>query len=183
MEEYIDERISLLSARFQTTQDLARKKQIKTRINLQLSFKEALSERMLDLQDVNDSLTTRAHKLKLFKRHNSELRKDILATQNSRQELAFEYDNVLAEFDMEKEAFEATNRLSTSMFDIQAAIQRGRDRARGEGRVDEGPDIPLSMFLANVGRDVGSLGGGLLDQTRRFNGLLEKAADFLEGRA
>jgi hypothetical protein len=183
MEEYIDERVALLSSRFQGTQDLTRRKQIKTRINLQLSFKEALSERMLDLQDVNDSLTSRAHKLKLFKRHNAELRKEILATQNSRHEIALEYDNVLAEFEAEKEAFESRNNLSTAMFDIQAAIRRGKEKQEELDRVEDGPDIPISMFLETCGRDVGSVGGGLLDKLSKFNGVLERAAGFLEGRA
>jgi hypothetical protein len=183
IEEYIDERVAMLSSRFQGTQDLARRKQIKTRINLQLSFKEALSERMLDLQDVNDSLTSRAHKLKLFKRHNAELRKEILATQNSRYELAIEYDNVLAEFEAEKEAFESRNRLSTAMFDIQMAIRRGKEKQEELGRVDDGPEIPISMFLETCGRDIGSVGGGLLDKLSTFNGVLERAAGFLEGRA
>jgi hypothetical protein len=183
MEEYIDERVALLSVRFQGTQDLARRKQIKTRINLQLSFKEALSERMLDLQDVNDSLTSRAHKLKLFKRRNAELRKEILAMQNSRHEIAFEYDNVLAEFEAEKEMFESRNRLSTAVFDIQAAIRRGKEKQEELQRTEDGPEIPISMFLETVGRSVGSVGGGLLDEVTSFNGALERAAGFLEGRA
>ena len=183
IEEYIDDRVSLLSKRFQGTEDLTHRKQIKSRINLQLSFKEALSERMMDLQDLNDCFTIRAQKLKAFKRRNAELRKEILATQTSRQEIAIEYDNVLTEFELEKEAFEAQNTLSTAMFDIQAAIAHGREKAIDEHREDEGPELPTSMLLDTVSRNVGSVGGGFLQGVRSFNAVLENAAMILEGRA
>ncbi|KAF2704906.1 hypothetical protein K504DRAFT_440658 [Pleomassaria siparia CBS 279.74] len=182
MEDYIDSRVNQLSARYQGTQDLDRRKQIKTRINLQLSFKEALTERMMDLQDVNDSLTIRTQKLKAFKKVNAELRKEILAAQEGRQEMALEMDDVLAEFEMEKKEYETNKKLSADMFDIQAAIKRGREKAIELNREGEGPDVPLSMLLENVARGVGSVGGGLLYEVQTFNGMLEKAARFLEGR-
>jgi hypothetical protein len=37
--------------------------------------------------------------------------------------------------------------------------------------------------LETCGRDVGSVGGGLLNKLSTFNGVLERAAGFLEGRA
>lgn len=182
LEETIDNRLSRMAERAQTSQDSARRKELRSSINLTLSFKESLDEKLLDLQDANDVLSTNFKKVKLFKRDNAQLRKEILTLQNDRQEIALEQDDVQAAFDAEKARVEARNTLSANIFDIEAAIQNGRERARKERREDEGPKIPLSMLLDTVGRDVGSFGGGLFSHVKGFNGLLEWAAGWLEGR-
>ncbi len=183
LEEAIDHRLSKMLEKMQTSQDSMRRKELRGEVNLTLSFKESLVEKLLDLQDANDVLTTNMKKLKIFKRDNAELRKDILALQNNRQEIALEHDDVQAEFEMEKNTVEARNTLSANMFDIEAAIENGRKKAQQERREDEGPDVPLSTLLDTVSRDVGSLGGGLLANVKSFNSLLERAAGWLEGRA
>ncbi|CAO2657591.1 Nn.00g037170.m01.CDS01 [Neocucurbitaria sp. VM-36] len=183
LEETIDHRLNRIAEKMQTSSDSAQRKDLRSEINLSLSFKESLNEKLLDLQDANDVLSINFKKMKLFKRDNAELRKEILSLQNSRQEIALEHDDVQAEFEAEKAKVEARNTLSANMFDIEAAIHNGRERARKEGREDEGPEIPISMLLETVGRDVGSSGGGLLGHVRGFNGLLERAAGWLEGRA
>ena len=183
VEEAIDHRLGRILEKMQTLQDSARRKEVRSEVNLALSFKESLSEKLLDLQDANDVLTTNLKKLRIFKRDNAELRKDILALQNGRQEIALEHDDIQAEFEAEKAKVEARNTLSTNMFDIEAAIQNGRKKATQEGREGEGPDVPLSMLLEMVSRDVGSIGGGLLAHVKSFNNTLERAASWLEGRA
>ena len=183
LEETIDRRLNRMTESLQASQDSDRRKQLRSEINLSLSFKESLNEKLLDLQDANDVLSTNSKKIKLFKRENAELRKEILSLQNSRQEIAIEQDYVQARFEAEKAKVEARNMLSDNMFDIEAAIKNGREQARKEGRENEGPDIPLSMLLETVGKDIGSCGGGLLANVKNFNGLLEKAAGWLEGRA
>ncbi|KAF1841788.1 uncharacterized protein K460DRAFT_319169 [Cucurbitaria berberidis CBS 394.84] len=183
LEETIDHRLNRIAEKIQTSSDVAQRKALRSEINLSLSFKESLNEKLLDLQDANDVLSINLKKMKLFKRDNAELRKDILALQNNRQEVALEHDDVQAEFEAEKAIVETRNTLSANMFDIEAAIQNGRESARKEGREDEGPEIPLSMLLETVGGDVGSFGGGLLSNVKGFNGLLERAAGWLEGRA
>lgn len=180
--ETIDHRLTRMAEKMQTSKDSARRKELRSEINLSLSFQESLNEKLLDLQDANDILSTNFKKMKLFKRDNAELRKDILALQNSRQEIALEHDNVQAEYDAEKAVVDARNKLSEDMFDIGAAIQNGRRKARKEGRENEGPEIPLSMLLGMVGRDVGSVGGGLLANVKSLNNALERAAGWLEGR-
>jgi DNA-dependent RNA polymerase auxiliary subunit epsilon len=172
-----------MSEKLQTCQNSDRRKELRSEINLSLSFKESLNEKLLDLQDANDVLSTNFKKMKLFKRDKAELRKEILAIQNNRQDIALEQDDVQAEFEAEKARVDARNTLSENMFNIEAAIRSGREKARKEGRDDEGPAIPLGMLLDTVGRDVGSHGGGLLANVKSFNGLLERAAGWLEGRA
>lgn len=183
LEEAIDGRLTKMIEKMQTTQDSARRKELRGDINMSLSFKESLNEKLMDLQDANDVLTTNLKKMKLFKRDNAELRKEILALQNSRQDVALEHDDVQANFEAEKARVDKRNALSANMFDIEAAIQNGRKKARKEGRENEGPELPLSMLLENVGRDIGSFGGGLLTRVKGFNGALERAAGWLEGKA
>jgi hypothetical protein len=183
LEEAIDHRLSKMLEKLQTSQDSTRRKELRSEVNLSLSFKESLNEKLLDLQDANDVLTTNLKKTKGFKRDNAELRKDILALQNSRQDVALEHDDVQAEFEAEKAKVEARSTLSANLFDIEAAIQNGRKKAEREGREGEGPSLPLSMLLEMVGRDVGSAGGGLLANLKSFNGLLGRVAGWLEGRA
>lgn len=183
LEEAIDHRLSRMLEKMQTSSDSARRKEMRSEVNLALSFKESLNEKLLDLQDANDVLTTNLKKMRIFKRVNAELRKDILALQNSRQEIALEHDDVQAEFEGEKVRVESRNTLSTNMFDIETAIQNGRKKAKQERREGEGPAIPLSMLLETVSRDVGSIGGGLLANVKSFNSTLERAAGWLEGRA
>ena len=183
LEEAIDYRLSRMLEKMQTLQDSVRRKELRSEVNLALSFKESLNEKLLDLQDANDVLTTNLKKSRIFKRDNARLRKDILSLQNGRQEIALEHDDVQAEFEAEKAKVEAKNALNANMFDIEAAIQNGRKKAKQEGREDEGPNVPLSMLLETVSRDVGSTGGGLLANVKSFNGMLERAAGWLERRA
>lgn len=183
LEETIDHRLGRLNEAVQSSDDSARRKELRGTLNMFLSFKESLNEKLLDLQDANDILSTNFQKLKLFKRDNAGLRRDILALQNSKQEVAIEHDDVQADHDAKKAVADARNKLSEDMFSIEAAVQAGRDKARREGREDEGPHVPLGMLIGMVGRDVGSDGGGLLGNIKIFNSALEKAAGWLEGRA
>ena len=183
LEGTIDQRLSRMAEKLQSSQDSARRKELRTEINLSLSFKESLNEKLLDLQDANDLLSANFKKTKLLKRDNAELRKEILSLQDSRQEIAIEHDNIQARYDAEKAEAEARNTLSDNMFEIEAAIKNGRDKARKEGRENEGPQIPLGMLLETVGNDVASRGGGLLANIKGLNRLLERAAGWLEGRA
>ncbi|PSN60776.1 hypothetical protein BS50DRAFT_681345 [Corynespora cassiicola Philippines] len=183
LDEGIQHRVDRMGEKLRNTQNTARRKEIKSRAMLALAFKESVSEKLLDLQDANDTITVGLKKLKTFKADNTKLRKEILAYQNNRQEIALELDEVQAGFDAEKRKVDARQQLSSNLFDIQAAIEAGKARARDEGREDEGPDVPLSMLLDTVGADVGSAGGGLLANLKGFNSLLERAAGWLEGRA
>jgi hypothetical protein len=183
LEETIDHSLNRMAEKLQASQDSTRRKELRSMLNTSLSFKESLNEKLLDLQDANDVLSTNFKKMKVFKRDNAELRKDILRLQNNRQDVALEQDDVQANYDSEKARVDARNKLSEDMFSIETAIQNGRKKARKEGREDEGPQIPLSMMLGMVGQDVGSSGGGLLSNVKLFSGALERAAGWLEGRA
>jgi hypothetical protein len=105
------------------------RKELRGGINLTLSFKESLEEKLLDLQDANDVLSSKLKQLKTFRRNNVDLRKDILALQNDRHEAALELDDVLAEYEAEKSTSDTRSTLNANMIGIEAAVQNGRDRA------------------------------------------------------
>lgn len=183
IEESIDHQVQRMAAKMETAEDPSRRKKLRSHINLALRFKESLVEKLMDLQDANDTLSAGFKKRKLLRKGNVERRKEMLAMQNSRHEVAVEMDDELAVYEAEKKKAEAKNKVSANMFDIEAAMESGRERARREGRENEGPERPLSMVLETVGRQVSSVGGGLLATIRHFNDGLERAADWLEGRA
>jgi hypothetical protein len=186
LEGTIDHRLSRIAEKLQTSQDSSHRKELRSEINLSLSFKESLNEKLLDLQDANDLLSTNFKKIKLFKRDNAELRKEILSLQDNRQEIAIEQDDIQARYDAEKAEADVRNTLSDDLFEIEAAIKNGREKARKEGREHEAPEVPLAFLLETVRDDVTMLGGGgsgFLSHVTKFNGLLERAAGFLEGRA
>ncbi|KAH8723925.1 hypothetical protein GQ44DRAFT_684206 [Phaeosphaeriaceae sp. PMI808] len=183
LEETLDYRLTRIAEKLQTSTDSTRRKELRGELNMSLSFKESLNEKLMDLQDANDVLSTNFKKMKLFKRDNTGLRKDILTLQNSREEIALEHDGIQAEYNAMKTKVDSRNKLSEDMFEIENAIHNGRRKARKEGREAEGPKVPLSMVLGMVGRDVGSFGGGLLKNVQSFSGVLERAAGWLEGRA
>lgn len=184
VENNIDHRIARLAGKMQSLQeDPARRKLMRTEINLALAFKESLSEKLLDLQDANDTLTSSFKKRKILRAGNLQRRREFIAIQNSRQEVALETDDKQASFNAAKEKVESKSKLSANLFEIQAAVQSGRDLARKKGRDSEGAEMPLEMWLDSVGRQVGSVGGGLLSSVKDFNRGLERAAGWLEGRA
>ncbi|KAL5407972.1 hypothetical protein PMIN03_006831 [Paraphaeosphaeria minitans] len=183
LEENIHHQVQRMATKMQTAEDSSRRKKLRGHINLALAFKENLVEKLMDLQDANDTLSAGFKKRKLLRKDNLERRKEILRIQNNRHEIALEMDDERAVYDAEKAKAEAKSKLNANMFEIQAAIQSGRERARREGREDEGPDRPLSMLIDKVGRQVGSVGGGLLASLQQFNEGLERAAGWLEGRA
>lgn len=183
LEENIDDQVQRMASKMQTADDSSRRKKLRGHINLALAFKESVVEKLMDLQDANDTLSAGFKKRKLLKKDNVERRKEILTIQNSRHEVALEMDDERAVYDAAKARAEAKSKLSANMFDIQAAVQSGRERARREGRENEGAERPLSMLLDTIGRQVGSVGGGLLARMQHFNEGLERAAGWIEGRA
>ena len=183
LEENIDHQVLRMASKMEKAEDSSRRKKLRGHINLALAFKESLVEKLMDLQDANDTLSAGFKKRKLLRKENLDRRKEILTIQNSRHEVALEMDDERAVYDSVKARTDAKSKLSANMFDIQAAVQSGRERARREGREEEGPERPLSMLLDTIGRQVGSVGGGLLATMQHFNDGLERAAGWIEGRA
>jgi hypothetical protein len=182
MEEWVSHRINKLTEKLSSTQDPSRTKELRQNRNVVLAYRENLDDVLLELQDANNTSIDNAAKLRQFKKDNSQLRSDYLALQRDRDQIALENDDITESFMAEKREIEAKNKLSASLYDIEAAIQIGKDRARAEDREDEGPEIPFKMLLDDIARDIGR-DDGLLGRVQGFNGMMERAVGFLEGRA
>lgn len=182
MEEWVTYRINRMTEKLATIQDPVRAKEVRQHRNVVLAYREKLDDILLDLQDANNSSIDNASKIQHLKRDNKRLLTEYLAIQRDRDQVALENDEITEAFKQEKKEVEDRHKLSASLYDIQAAIQAGMDKARKEGREDEGPEIPIKMLLDNVAKDVRS-SSGLLSRVRNFNGVLDRTAGILEGRA
>ncbi|ORX98075.1 hypothetical protein BCR34DRAFT_157190 [Clohesyomyces aquaticus] len=159
-----------------------KEKQLKKHVMPTVKFREHVEEHLLFLQDVHHSLSTSAINVKRFQKQKLDARLEFLEIQKEREQIAWKMDHMREDYLHEKGNWDAENDLSAAMFDIQEAIRSGRKRAREAGREDEGPDIPLKMMLEDLAHGIGS-SHGFLGAVRSFNGDLERAAGFLEGRA
>ncbi|KAF2654333.1 hypothetical protein K491DRAFT_779639 [Lophiostoma macrostomum CBS 122681] len=160
--------------------DKARAKAIHQERNLVVAYSEKLDDIFLDLQDANNSGLDNTGRLKQLRKQGKQLMGEYIQTQRERDQIALQNDEITETFSSKRRQAEARHHLSESLYNIQAAIKNGKDRAQAEGRENEGPEVPLSMLLDNVARDVGP--GGLLANVSDLNGALERAADLLEGR-
>lgn len=182
MEEWMSDRVNRMTERLADTNDPARVKELKQQRNLVLAYSEKLDDVLLDLQDANNTGIDNSQRARQYARENKRLRGEFLAIRRDRDQLDLEQDDIDDAFAQEKKSVEAKAKLSDTMYAIQAAIHSGKTKARKEGREEEGPDIPISMLLDDVAQDVGPH-GGLLARVKDFNGILGRAAKFLEGRA
>ncbi|KAF2729523.1 hypothetical protein EJ04DRAFT_580594 [Polyplosphaeria fusca] len=181
IEKTLNRELLRLDERKRNAQDRDRKRKAGRNLNQVIAFGHEVEDKFLDLQGAKTSLAALSQKHKGLKRDNQILRAEYRAIQNQRDEIALEVDDMIYEQQRDKQAFNDQKDLNSSLFDIEDAVQAGKNLARKEGKENEGPEIPLRMLLDDVSRDVGS--GGTFKNLRNFNGVLERAATFLEGRA
>jgi hypothetical protein len=181
-QEWITGRVRRMTEKISAVadKDKAHAKAIHQQRNLVVAYSEKLDDIFLDLQDANNSGLDNTGRLKQLRKQGKQLMGEYVQTQRERDQIALQNDDITEAFLREKRQAEARQDLSESMYNIQAAIRNGKDRAQAEGRENEGPEVSISMLLDNVARDVGR--GGLLANVSSFNGALEKAAGLLEGR-
>ncbi|PVH97907.1 hypothetical protein DM02DRAFT_596805 [Periconia macrospinosa] len=172
------------------------KKHLRTRINHTLAFTESLREKLLDLQDANDVLTSVSKSRRVLHAGNRALRRTFLEVQREREDVALLTDRAQDAFEGTKGKIERKKVLSEYLEGIEGAVRRGREEARRRGRDAEGADgeADVGAWVVRVGREVaggggggeggkGGGGGGLLERLKGFNEGLERAAMWLEGRA
>jgi hypothetical protein len=161
--------------------DAVHARKLRQHRNVVLAYKEEIDDVLLGLQDANDTGTHRAAKYKRIYRENKQLRNEVHELEKDRLNVALENDEAVADFIRKKQEHMTRDQLSTSLYDIQSAIRDGKEKARREGRDDEGPELPLKMVLDDVARNFGA--NGLLARVKNFNGFLGKAAAIFEGKA
>ena len=181
MEEWTAHRINRITEKLGSVKDPARAKSIRQHRNVVLAYREKLDDVLLDLQDANNTGFANTSKLKQLNTFNKQLRTEYMALQRDRDQIAIEIDDATEEYLQARKKTEDQKDLSSALYDIQAAIQNGKEKARNEGRETEGPDLPIKMLLNDVSQGIGH-GAGLLTLVRSFNDVLVKTAGFLEGR-
>ncbi|KAF2110393.1 hypothetical protein BDV96DRAFT_583931 [Lophiotrema nucula] len=178
----LDQRLQRFVDQKNNARSSSQAKEAKRSINHVLAYRDNFEERILELQDANGSLNLLHSKDKQYKREARVLREEYLNVQKQRDELALETDDILYGFEQDKTTFNERQELSANMYEIQAAIREGKEKARAEGRENEGPEMPLKMLLDDVSKNAGR-DGGMLQSVKNFNGVLQRAAGWLEGRA
>ncbi|KAF2192359.1 hypothetical protein K469DRAFT_694479 [Zopfia rhizophila CBS 207.26] len=181
MSEFLEAQIERVTDKAENIQDPAYRRLERSKISTMWAFKDALENQYDLLREAVDTGNAVSNRLKAARIKITHMRSEYLAIRNQQLEIDLQMDELREEHRHEVEEFEAWNELNSSMFDIEAAIQSGIEKARTEGR-QEGPDVPLNMLLQSVAKDVGG-NYGLLGSLREFNGFLERAAGVLEGRA
>lgn len=145
-------------------------------------FNASLSDRLFELTEAVDAGSALKGRLKEALREKLRLREEFLSIRKQREDLALKMDEIRTEHKERVRSKKERDDINAAMFDIEAAVLRGKENAEKEGRENEGPEMPLEMLLENRARDVGSDGGGLLEKVKEFNGALESAAAIFEGR-
>ncbi|OCK84302.1 hypothetical protein K432DRAFT_320588 [Lepidopterella palustris CBS 459.81] len=183
-EEILSNEITSAHEKSQQAPNAHLRSQFKRKRGVIQLFNASLSDRLFELTEAVDAGSHLKGRLRDKLKEKLRLREEFLSIRKQREELAVRMDEVRAEHKEWVTAKKAKDELNATMFDIESAMQRGREKARKEGREGEGPDVPLEMLLETVAKDVvANGGGGLLQNLESFNGVLESAAAVLEGRA
>lgn len=164
-----------------TGADAAHARRLRQQRNVVLAYKDEIEDVLLGLQDANDTGSHRAVQYKRAYRENKQLRDEVCELEKERQKIALENDEATEAFLRKKEELVTRDKLNNSLYDIESAIRNGKEKARREGRENEGPELSLKMMLEDVGMNFGSR--GLLSRIKGFNGFLGKAAGIFEGKA
>ncbi|KAK7518889.1 hypothetical protein IWZ03DRAFT_374906 [Phyllosticta citriasiana] len=187
--EFMSEKMEDISARLQEAvaneTDKAQRSKLKRQANTVGEFGRELDSQLLHLREATyagDSLKAR---LKTTRKRREMLTQEFLDIRKERDEIALKMDAVRQKHEEAEVARKRDQNLNAAIFDIELAVQRGKQKAEREGTQDETPEMPLDWILDDVAGTVSSSGngGGLLQKVKGFNAFLEHAAGVLEGRA
>ncbi|OCL10993.1 hypothetical protein AOQ84DRAFT_361923 [Glonium stellatum] len=182
-EEVLSRRITGFHEQSQLAVNSAVRSELKRKRGVVQLFNASLSDRLFELTEAVDAGTALKGRLKEALREKLRLREEFLSIRRQREDLALRMDEIRTEHKERVRSKKERDELNAAMFDIEAVILRGRERAGREERENEALNVPLEILLENVARDVGPDGGGLLEKARGFNGILEATATVFEGRA
>jgi hypothetical protein len=172
--------ISTFTSTQSQIQSQGQKKTRQRQINALITFRDSLSDSLFDLtiaQNTTYILGMRVRKANKEKRRS---REELIARRREREEVELKIDAIKARRQARSEQEMRRHDLVQGLEDIELAVKRGREKARREGREDEGPDVGVEMLAGEVFGMIGN--GGILARVRDWNGVLEEAAGVIEGR-
>ncbi|KAF2201501.1 hypothetical protein GQ43DRAFT_463126 [Delitschia confertaspora ATCC 74209] len=180
--EMLDAETAKLHEAASQIEDRDQRRREASKVGVAQLFQANLADLFLDLASAGNNMAILTGRIKTARKEKIIMRKEYMEICKQKDDLALQMDELREEYHESVDARLASNKLSDSIYAIEAAILGGREKAKTEGREDEGPEIPLAILLQNVAKDVGSKDGGLFAEVTNFNGMLEKAAAILEGR-
>ncbi|KAF2752098.1 hypothetical protein M011DRAFT_482854 [Sporormia fimetaria CBS 119925] len=180
--QFCDMRIQQFADKIGKVKDAVEGKRLRQDMRTTILYRDHVEDGLLDLQAENDTCNAYLHDLRKLRLQNQKLQDEYFKNQNKREEIAIRDADVTETFLRDKKKMESENELSAALYDIQAAVENGRQRARQDGREDEGPEIPIKMLLEDTAANFGCL-DGLLARVRGLNQALGMATGILEGQA
>ncbi|KAH7027773.1 uncharacterized protein B0I36DRAFT_385724 [Microdochium trichocladiopsis] len=167
------------------------RKEIRTKMRALEAFQEELRTRLLEHTIALDGLHSLRKRVRAAQREKLSLRSEILRIRAERQEVALKMDAVRIRHEQENAETLHQLALSSTMHDIELAVENGRSAAAAGGGANRDSDGSSSARMANLEINIGRMaeqacggggGGGNLRKIREFNAMLERAAAVLEGR-
>ncbi|KAK5132021.1 hypothetical protein LTR16_000148 [Cryomyces antarcticus] len=184
--EIIERMASTLSLRLRSEPSVRARADGKRKRVALLAFGAELGPALFTLTGTVDAHAELGRRVKRAGKERVRLREELLGVRREREEVARRADEVRAAHEREVGEAREWQGLSKNLFDVELAVQRGREKAETEGRVGEGTVMGVENLVRGVVGDVvgggGGRGEGLLGRIRKFNALLERAAEGLEGR-
>lgn len=159
--------------------------EVKRKRTIVQQFINSLSDRLFELTEAADAGTVLRKRLKEVLKEREGLRDEFLDIRKQRDEIALRMDLVREQHRQSTASRRNQDELSVAMFDIELAVKRGKEMAKGGAGATEGPVEPLGMLLKSVAKESSSrdISGGLLQKVKGFRGFLERAVDLFEGRS
>lgn len=150
-------------------------------------FQQSLAEMLFDITAAVDAGAVLKSRLRALTKEKVDLREELFAVKSQREEVALGIDRVRREHGIWKDKVVGRNEISADLWDLEMAVKRGREecqRRREAGEEVEGVKMGVDMLARVVAGQVSGCGdAGLCGKVERFNGVLERAADVLEGRS
>lgn len=179
--ELVSNYISTWTELPQQQQSQASKKTQRRQINALITFRNSLQDSLFDLTIAQNTSYILAMRVRKANKEKRQLREELIARRREREEVELRIDRLRADRQAKLVKETREHDLVQGLFDIEAAIKKGREFAIREGRQDEGPELGIEMLAADVFESVGT--GGILGRVGDWNNVLEETAGLIEGRA
>ncbi|KAI9797084.1 MAG: hypothetical protein M1835_002072 [Candelina submexicana] len=170
------------------------------------AFGVELEQRLFEMTETLDNNYALSMRLKQANKEKIALREEFLRIRDERQKVALKMDEIRRVHGQEAKtaqvhsffpalklkvtnhlSWQDRNDLNTVFYDIELAVERGRAAQQAAIHEESAESKPMSLelLLRSVAGNVSSHsdGGGLLNQVKEFNGVLERVATVLENRA
>ncbi|KAF2103031.1 hypothetical protein NA57DRAFT_72014 [Rhizodiscina lignyota] len=159
---------------------------LKRRRGILHHFQQSLSDALFDITAAVDAGMVLKSRLKGLTKEKVQLRDELLEVKRQREEVALSIDRVRREHGIWRKTIAGRDELSADLWDLEMAVKRGKEecaKRRERGEEVEGVRMGIEMLAGTVATEITSqAGGGLCTRVERFNDILEKAAETLEGR-